>query len=221
MNEELIFCVLKKLDNNNNGIVLNKVIDYLKPFLKYMVNNLINTGTNSNYFVNLDMFMSQITSCVNEGCLLFKNNKYYINYDCLKYKNYIKNELNSNTSFEQLLQSLNFLAINNDQDEKVEDNCSEDDTSEQFNECYVIESTSTYDYHLINLELTICSCKSYEYCKSAIKTCKHLKSIMLENRSELALKYPIFNTEEKICTCTEFQDKNNCIHYTSLKKYGY
>ena len=225
MNEDLIFCVLKKLDTNNNGILLDKVIDYLKPFLKYMINNVIDLSTNGNYFVNLDIFISKISSCVNEGCLIFANNKYYINHNSVKYKNYIKNEQNSTENFDQILESLNVLSLNNEnetsENNMIEDNCSEDDSSEEFNICYVIESESSYDYHLVNIELTICSCKAYEYCKSPIKACKHLNLIKSGDRTQLASKYPLFNVQDKVCSCTEFHNNNNCSHYTSLKKYGY
>ena len=238
MNEELIFCVFKKLDTSNNGIVLDRVIDYLKPFLKYMVNNAIDLSTNSNYFVNLDIFMSKIYECINEGSLIFTNNKYYTNNNSKKYKNYIKNEQNSGENFDQILQSLNVLSLNNGSlnneslnngslnneslnNEIDENNSSEDNSSEEFNICYVILSESSNDYHLVNVELTICSCKAYEYCKSTIKTCKHLNLIKSDDRTQLAAKYPMFNIEDRICSCIEFNSNNNCIHYTSLKKYGY
>jgi hypothetical protein len=164
-------------------------------------------------FVNLDIFMSRISSCVNDGYLICTNNKYYINHNSIKYKNYIKNERINNENFSQILESLNFLEISNETDEN--------DSSEQFNECYIIESQTSYDYHLVNVELTTCSCKSYEFCKLPIKTCKHLDLVRSYDSTQLAIKYPIFNTTQKKCSCIEFQNNNDCIHYTNLKQYGY
>jgi len=150
-------------------------------------------------------------------------NKYFINHNSIKYKNYIKNEKNSSENFDQILDSLNVLSLGDEtlQHNMIKNDSSEDNSSEEFNICYVVESESSNDYHLVNIELTICSCKAYEYCKSPIKTCKHLNSIKSGDRTQLASKYPMFNIEDKVCSCTEFNNNKNCIHYTSLKKYGY
>ena len=56
-------------------------------------------------------------------------------------------------------------------------------------EYYVCQSFSCNDnYYLLNKDLTKCTCKAYKYCKTSIKTCKHLEfCINLKNNNEKVL----------------------------------
>ena len=76
--------------------------------------------------------------------------------------------------------------IDSEEDTKID---SEEDTKINFfeDEYYVFFSFNG-NYYLINEELTKCTCKAYKYCKTSIKTCKHLEfCINLKNNNEKAL----------------------------------
>ena len=76
--------------------------------------------------------------------------------------------------------------INFEEDTKID---SDEETKINFfeDEYYVFFSFNG-NYYLINEELTKCTCKAYKYCKTSIKTCKHLEfCINLKNNNEKAL----------------------------------
>lgn len=237
MNIYFIYSIISRLDERNIGIKLDDITNYIMPYLIHL-NGENSTNSNSNYYVNLDLLINNINLFIEKGYLIFINNKYFINKNSNKYKEYIKENtiFNNNLgSFNNLLSNLNNISFNDSneinlttEDMSSEDITSQDMTSEKesydddFTNCFIVNSlTSKQDYHLVNFNLTICSCKSYEFCKKDIKTCKHLDHLKTIDNAELKNIYPTYDVKNKICSCIDSYSFKKCDHITYLKEYGY
>jgi hypothetical protein len=80
MNIDFLFYILNKIDPKNEGIKLEEIIDYIKPYLLYLFNN--NTyyshyDLNSNYYTNVDMILSYFNQYLELNFLILINNKYF------------------------------------------------------------------------------------------------------------------------------------------------
>ena len=226
MNIYFIYSIISKLDERNIGIKLDNITNYIMPYLIHL-NGENTTNSNSNYYVNLDLLINNINLFIEKGYLIFINNKYLINKNSIKYKEYIKENtiFNNNLgSFNNLLSNLNNISFNdsNEISSTTEDMSTEEESNDDdFINCFVVNSlTSKQDYHLVNFNLTICSCKSYEFCKKDIKTCKHLDHLKTIDNAELKNIYPTYDVKNKICSCIDSYYKN-CDHIKYLKEYGY
>lgn len=226
MNIYFIYSIISKLDERNIGIKLDNITNYIMPYLIHL-NGENTTNSNSNYYVNLDLLINNINLFIEKGYLIFINNKYLINKNSIKYKEYIKENTifnNNLSSFNNLLSNLNNISFNdsNEISSTTEDMSTEDESNDDdFINCFIVNSlTSKQDYHLVNFNLTICSCKSYEFCKKDIKTCKHLDYLKTIDNAELKNIYPTYDVKNKICSCIDSYYKN-CYHIKYLKEYGY
>ena len=216
--------------NKNNGSPLNEIINEMNPFLKYKSEELLNS--NVNYDVKLYLLINHMNEFIEKGYLLFNNNKYYINNNSEEFKKFIENENRFNdklTTFNDNLIKLDNVVskVVSELDHiSIGENTSSEDLeefSDEFNECYILRSlTNPYsDLYLINKTFTICSCRSYEFCKKEIKTCKHLNLIKEIEKNNRLYELPIYHVENKVCSCNNYSINEECDHRIYLKQYGY
>lgn len=233
MDINLIISILNK--NKNNGSPLNEIINEINPFLKYKSEELLNS--NLNYDVKLYLLMNHMNEFIEKGYLLFNNNKYYINNNSEEFKKFIENEnrfteklsiFNNNLrKLDNVMSGLDNIKIeqNNsfDSSEDIKESEDIEESEDEFNECYILKSLTNpkNDYYLINNHFTICSCRSYEFCKKEIKTCKHLNLIKDIAKNNRLNELPIYNIQNKVCSCNNHSNTIECEHRIYLKKYGY
>ena len=174
---------------------------------------------------------------IEKGYLLFNNNKYYINNNSEEFKKYIENENRFNQKLtifnnnlilldnvvSKVVSELDHISINGSNNSSEfdhisinESNSSEnlEESSDEFNECYILKSLTypSLDLYLINKTFTICSCRSYEFSKKEIKTCKHLNLIKDINKNNRLSELPIYNIENKVCSCNNYSNNTECEH---------
>jgi hypothetical protein len=84
---------------------------------------------------------------------------------------------------------------------------------ESYGKYYVCNSSDNKNFYLLNNSFSLCTCKAYKYCKKEIKSCKHLKSVILElNSTEKHCNLPVIDLNKKICTCNDYNVTQNCKH---------
>jgi hypothetical protein len=216
---------------------------------KDILKKCIITSLCSNNYVSKDKLIVQcidlinilnnnLTILVNSGHFKFNNNKYAINEEHEDFKNFKINNLKILTvtahSIEYISKvnemiddiTFGFSISSSDTNEEMAETNDVNNMEENNNldESYYIyrSLTTKIDWYLISMDLSTCTCKSFQYCLQDIKTCKHLVDFKTPQINLSSAK--IVTKEGKQftnCTCNDFKEIGYCDHLDYLNnKYA-
>jgi hypothetical protein len=210
--------LIYSLFNENCELTQNEIIVFCKPYLLFFNENYINTEdydkVANNYFIDIINLLFVIDGYVKKKILIFDNNKYSINYEnneYIKYKKYM-DEIDK-----KITKMIDKVSLLNDKYDStfIEDIQSDSesesskllDTNKEEQKYYICESfCEDNKYYLVDYIVTKCNCKSFEYCKKDIKTCKHLKYCTQNFDSLITVDLDINK-----CTCN-YDGNKQCEH---------
>lgn len=196
-------------DEGYYSITKNSILEYVEPF-SYLSDNSLTFKNNVLYEV--DLFIQNGILNENDQQIITINESHvkYIEYkkiNTLNKKNILKN-LEIIVENEKI-----FLESLEENDDELENDESKDDevlkenpipsknmelfkkSTKSSNKTYFEVESETLDNvsYIINKNMTTCSCKSFEFCKSKPKTCKHI--IMLKNEGYDIIEEEYFSDE--------------------------
>lgn len=176
---------------------------------------------------------------VNDGHIKFNSNKYFINEEHqdfinfkinnLKFLNVTAHSIEYITKLNAMIDDIAFgfsisSSDNNEEISETNDNNNMEEENNNLVETYYIyrSLTTKIDWYLILLDLSTCTCKSFQYCMQDIKTCKHIADF---KSSQNNLRSANIVTKEgkdyTNCTCNDFKEIGYCDHLDYLNnKYA-
>ena len=212
-------CIISSLGRNNyvnNDKLIIQCIDLI---------NILNN--------NLSVF-------VNDGHIKFINNKYFVNEEHEDFQNFKINNLKFLTvtshsieyisKLNEMIEDITFgfSISSSDSNEEIADTNHDDNNMEEENnnldETYYIyrSLTTKIDWYLISMDLSTCTCKSFEYCLQDIKTCKHIADFK-SSKTNLSSSRIVTKEGKQFtnCTCNDFNEIGYCDHLDYLNnKYA-
>jgi len=219
-NLQILYSIYNAFENNKN--LTQK--DILKKCIisSLATNNYVNKDKLIVQCIDLiNILNNNLNIFVNDGHIKFNSNKYYINEDHEDFKNFKINNLKFLTVTDHSIEyitkvnemiddiAFGFSISSSDSNEEMEEENNNLDES-----YYIYRSLTTkIDWYLISMDLSSCTCKSFQYCLQDIKTCKHLADFKTPQTNLSSAK--IVTKEGKQftnCTCNDFKTTEYCDH---------
>ena len=220
-----------EIDNIDNKQILYSIYNAFENTKsltqKDILKKCIISSLSTNNYLNKDKLIVQCIDLINilnnQLCIFvqdehikFNSNKYSINEEHQDFQNFKINNLKFLTvtahSIEYITKlntmiddiTFGFSISSSDSNEEMNSETNEEIKIEKY---YIYHSMTNHrDWYLIPLDLSTCTCKSFQYCMKDIKTCKHLEDLIQPNINlnvlQIVTKIGYDFTE---CTCNNFK----------------
>lgn len=223
--KQILYSIYYAFENNKNlnqkDILKNCIISTLS------VDNYLNNETLIVKCIDLiNILNNNLRIFVQDGHFRLNKNKYFINEEHedfhtfkinnLKFLKITSHSIEYITKLNEMIDdiAMGFSISSLENNEEIDS-----ETNEEITKYYVCHSLTNYiDLYLISIDFATCTCKSFQYCITDIKTCKHIKKLKAPNVN-LNLIYHIvtkIGNNFNECTCDNFKSCGLCNHLKYL-----